>query len=362
MEPSRRSVLGLLAGAGASAALSSNGGAAAPDERAALLRALLDRNHQLHPEYRGGLSNHVSMGLRSLAAIGGSPAQLTAFAESKWPSLEPLTKEAAAPLGAEAFASQLGQRSAHNSFRALFERELAEHGRADTLRKYLPGLVSAIGAAAFHAVIRTGYGVRFDDDREVADGLAYWAIAYAPLGALPAPGTEPEPLAILSQLHRARRGQSDELGGSLIVGRMLSAARLPEFAPAVGALSLGADSLGKLAAAAARLYTSTGGNFTALHCMTGAHALRLLSPYLPQPELAMRYYWQAFVAAYLAVGAPELGEPPYGSEPDWRTILDAALASTDEHDLKLVDVAREEGTFYRKPIYRHAAALRMRLV
>ena len=39
----------------------------------------------------------------------------------------------------------------------------------------------------------------------------------------------------------------------------------------------------------------------------------------------------------------------------------AAVASLDEHDLKLVEIAREEEQCYRDEIYRRAAAQRVRL-
>jgi len=52
---------------------------------------------------------------------------------------------------------------------------------------------------------RTGYGVRFGDDREVADGLAYWATAFVPLGPV---GTERVPHALLESVHAARNAPS----------------------------------------------------------------------------------------------------------------------------------------------------------
>ena len=51
--------------------------AVATDDREAVMRALLDRNHGLHPEYNHGFSNHLSMGVvrwpRSAATPAASP-------------------------------------------------------------------------------------------------------------------------------------------------------------------------------------------------------------------------------------------------------------------------------------------------
>lgn len=367
MEPTRRGMLSYLVGAGALWNMEGSAQAGpAAEERASVLRQLLTRNHGLRPEYGPGYSNHVSMGLFALTALGGSAQQLTAFANDSWSPLEPLPKEAGPAVSRDSFRSMLGQRTALNGHRRLFAQEVSQLGRAATLEKYLPLLLPGLGAAAFHPLIRTGYGVRFGDDQEVSDGLAYWATAYLPLGELGAMGAEPEPSVLLSQLRAARTGKSGDSEAGLILDRMRNASRVPQFAPTVAALRPREDTLRRLAGVALELYTSTGGNFIALHAVTGTHGLRMLWPHVPQKELAVRYLWQALVAAYLTVGAPALAPAASpadpGHVPDWSQIVAKAVASTDPHDLKLVDVAREEGAFYREPGYRQAAALRLRLI
>jgi hypothetical protein len=328
-----------------------------------LLAALLAKNRELRPEYAGGLSNHVSMGLFSLSALGATHEQLSAFADASWPALEPMSKDHSTEVTAESFARLLGKPAALNGFRTLFQRELSTLGRADTLRKYLPTLLPGIGAAGFHALIRTAYGARFDDDDEIADGLSYWAIAFLPLGSLEEPGEHTEPLALLEKIRASRALGGQVLTGSLILERMRRAAELPAFSEAVAALRPETDTLAKLAAVALRLYTSTRGDFTALHAVTGTHACRLLLPFIRQPAQGVRYLWQALLAAYLALGTPVLEElAPSAPLPDWTTIVKKVLGSTDAHDIKLVDVAREEAAFYREPAYRYAAALRVGLI
>lgn len=375
MAPTRRGMLGYLLGClpGSGALLGSRAEAVAaprPQDRAGTLQSLLAKNRGLRPEFGPGYSNHVSMGLYALTALGGSAEQLRAFADDSWGPLEPLPREPGPSITRESFRSQLGQRSALNGYRSLFERELGQLGRAAMLQRYLPELLPGLGAAAFHPLIRSGYGVRFNDDGEVVDGLAYWAIAYLPLGPLgeSAAGQEPEtePRQLLRRLRAARHGKGGSNQGRLILDHLRSAAAVPEFAGTVAALAPREDTLRKLALLALELYAETRGNFTALHAVTGTHGLRMLWPHVAQRELAVRYLWQALVAAYLTVGAPELGEaPPSGGDrraPDWAQIVAKAVSSTDAHDLKLVDVAREEGAFYQEPAYRRAAALRLRLI
>jgi hypothetical protein len=372
MEPTRRGLLSYLMGTGALLGMGAQA-LAAPQregaERSGALRQLLTRNHGLRPEYGPGYSNHVSMGLYALSALGGSSQQLRAFADESWGPLEPLPKAAGPAVSRERFQSHLGQRAALNGYRNLFQREVSQQGRAATLERYLPQLLPGLGTAAFHPLIRTGYGVRFGDAREVADGLAYWATAYMPLGPLAAArsstaGSEAEPGVLLQRLREARQGKDSGTGSGLVLERMREAANVPEFGPTVAALQPREDTLRKLAAAALQLYTLTDGDFTALHAVTGTHALRMLWPHVSQKELAVRYLWQALAAAYLTVGTPALSpaKPVAGEAPGWPQLVAKVLASTDEHDLKLVDVAREEGAFYQDAGYRRAAALRLRLL
>lgn len=333
-----------------------------PTTKGEVLASLLQRNHELRPEYRGGLSNHLSMGLYSLSALGADTAQLQRFADSQWTHLEPLPAGPGPAIDAGNWKTRLGQRDAIRGYRALFTQAIARDGRDATLRKYLPDLLPGVGCDAFHALIRTGYGVRFGDDREVADGLAYWATAFVRLGPLGAVGRERDPRVLLESTHStpALAGRRD-LPGHLITGTMKSAAELPGFQSKLDALAPDDKTLKSLSAATVRLYAD-GTDFVVLHTVTGAHALRQLQPFITTPELGLRYFWQAVLAAYVAVGAPRVVDPPAGDVPAWNESLGRARASLDEHKIKLVDVVHEEGAFYGDPVYRRAAARRVKLI
>jgi hypothetical protein len=55
-------------------------------------------------------------------------------------------------------------------------------------------------------------------------------------------------------------------------------------------------------------------------------------------------------------------DPPASDVPAWNESLGLARASLDEHHIKLVDVAHEQGAFYADPLYRRAAARRLRSI
>lgn len=325
------------------------------------LAFLLGRNHELSPDFKGGYSNHVSMALYSLSALGATVAALARFAETQWAPLEPLPSDPGPRVTPDNWKALLGRHDAQNGFRALFSDEIAKLGRDATLRKYLPALLPGVGAAGFHALIRTGYGVRFGDDREVSDGLAYWATAFLPLGLLVTAGREPDPRALLLKANQTSALAGANLSSRLVHGKMKAASLLPGFSALASALGPNETTLPRIAASAIRLYVQSG-DFTALHAVTSAHAYRLLQPCIEPRAEGLRYFWQAFLAAHVSAGAPQVAEAPEDHVPPWTESVKRAISSRDAHDVKLVDVVREEDAFYHDPIYRRAAARRMRLI
>ena len=137
---------------------------------------------------------------------------------------------------------------------------------------------------------------------------------------------------------------------------MREVARKPEFQGVVDQLRIGPDSLKRVAEASLALYAGTM-DFCALHALTGSHWLRILWPVLPDPDLALRYFWQAIAALYPKIGFPDLPSAGQLEEwrhtptPDWPEIKAAAIACDDEHDISLTFSAFEEWKFYGDPLY-----------
>ncbi len=336
--------------------------AAEPDP--ALVGPFLVRNRERHPG--SPYSNHLSMGLLSLAALGASKEQIRAKGESELKGIWPF------PTGGPTvtrtnWQEHLGNADALPGLRAMFEQEIAARGMADMLRLYLPTLLPGLSAAAFHPLIRTGYGVRFGDTAEVAMGLAYWAITFWPLGPLVLTSDERDPTVALAAVRRVgpltpegRRAAGIDRPRLNIVKGMRWASTLPGFA-AASSLRTGDGSLDRIARAAVRLHVASGDNFTALHGVTGTHAYRMIEPFVADKGIGRRYLWQALVAAYVYIDAPDIGAPAaIGKLPSWNQVLAEAAASDDDHKLKLTDIAREECRHYDDPTYLQAAALHLR--
>ncbi len=309
------------------------------------LTELLDEGASFDAEYGGGLSNHRPMALLALARLGATEARLTAFAQAYSQRLQPAPPPARWPAG-DAWASRLGQRDAWPAYRDLFLHWLLTEDAGAVLRQALPRLMQGCGAAAFHGLIRTAYALQSGLGQELADALAYWACRWVTLEPSTAAGSVDDAETLLRQL-RTVQSDSDRIGQ-----RMKVAAATPQFQDTVAQLRVTVNTLPQLAALAAKAHAATG-NFTVLHLVTSAHAMRLLLPFVDEPVPALQAYWCAFAAAVCAAGlhATQVPQPQ-----PWRLLVSAARQSDDDHLIKLVDSCREEHRAYGgAPIWQQAA-------
>ena len=299
-------------------------------------------------EYGDGLSSHLPMAVLALHRLGAPAAQVRAFAQGYAVRLSPAPPPQAWPAGVD-WTSRLGERGAWPAYRELFARRLQQEGADTLLAALLPRLVQGCGGAAFHGLIRTAYAAHAARPRELADALAYWACRWADLGPLSeGAASETDPAVVLRQLPLPLY----PLAGRLIADRVAQVAALPGFGTAVARLQVDTQTLERLARGCAELYAASG-NFTVLHMLTSAHALRVLLPWLAAPDLAVRAYWQAFAAAWVASGA-RLGAP--AALQPWARIVAFARASDDDHVIKLVDSCREQQRAYGGAAWRCAAS------
>ena len=109
-----------------------------------------------------------------------------------------------------------------------------------------------------------------------------------------------------------------------------------------------------LARAAALAYAATG-NFTALHLVTATHAMRVIAPYAEDEARlpAWRWFWQAWAHGVVAARLQPKAPAPLLA---WDDIVPRAIASDDEHVVKLVDSAREEERAWGGDDWRAAAS------
>ncbi|MEO6278997.1 questin oxidase family protein [Roseateles sp.] len=312
----------------------------------AQLHHLLDAGQALSATYRGQMSNHLPMAQQALLELGASAARLQAFTEAGEAQLEPRVAARPARIVVE---RDLGRADSDATWRAHFAARIAELGSGGALREALALLLPGAGAIAFHGVLRTGHAVLAGHEGELAAGLAHWASHFMPLATADAS----PPLDLLDWLQAlATLPRPAYPSGSFITGRMQAWGDSPGFAAIAGRLRHGPDTLRDLALLAARTYAATG-NFTVLHLLTAGHAMSVLQPWWPSPELP-RGFSIAAAAGLLASGAAPalaLDRPP--SRP-WPALISAACAQDDAHVIKLTHAAWRLGRRWPDPAWRRA--------
>lgn len=323
------------------------------------LRTRLDDAARFDAEYGHNLASHLTMALVALARLGAGEQRLEQFAARYAERLHAAPPPEPWPSG-EPWKSGFGDPRTWPAYRTLFNDWLDHEGAGIVLAQALPPLMRGGGAAAFHGLIRCACAVAAGHSHELADALAYWACRWFTLGepqAETADSGECDPAEVLARLRIAKPR------APLIAERMALVAQHTAFAHSAAALRIDdpEQTLQLLATLAARLYAASG-NFTVLHLVTSAHALRVLLPWIDADDrrCAVRHYWQAFAAGHAASGLEPAatGGPPR----DWKKIVTAAIASDDEHLIKLVDSCRQQEHAYGGSVWREAASRALRAV
>jgi hypothetical protein len=323
------------------------------------LGTLLDASLNTGPEYGGGMSNHLPMALHALHALGAGAPRLQAFSAVYAPRL---AARAAPASNAKALPADWrdarGDFAAFDSLRLGFETLLRDQGHDATLRALLPALWPGAAGAAFHGLIRTAHAVQSGHQRELAAALAYWAARWKSLPAAPAP---PAPVAFAewaARLEAAALGT--RLPGRSITGRIDAVVQAPQntadAAYAAWADATALEGLMPLSDWAAGLYARSG-NFTVLHLVTATRAARVLWPWTTARGEVLQGLLRAVTAAVLASNlqpAAPLG--PDECLPAWPQLIEAAMASDDDHVIKLVHALVEERAAYGEGQRRQAAA------
>ncbi|WP_330960494.1 questin oxidase family protein [Photobacterium sp. 53610] len=288
---------------------------------------LIQQGLQFDPLYGPELSNHLPMALIALTRCGASPLQLQRFYQHHTPNLQPVRQQG----HIQETTPELGDRDSFPVFHQQFRQQLAAQGVTPTLQEWLPVLLPGLAASAFHALIRLSYALEADDADEIAMALAYWASEYQPLGAL----TLTDRYQAEEQLAQAyQRFHHVHIQPWIITERIREVVAHPDYRP----LAAVPDTLNE--ADMARLtigYYLASNDFTLLHGVTSFDALRQLLPYVPDRQLALAYYWQAYVAAFCSAQMlhPISSSPVTDIDPDWPSWFSAVTEMSDDHHIKL---------------------------
>lgn len=218
-----------------------------------------------------------------------------------------------------------------------------------TLVQALPTLLAAPESMAFHGAIRLAYALESGHAAEQQAALQAWLDDAQPLGPALAAHPGQRPLRQTLDAVRADAGLAlPPREGGTIVDALAAAHALPAFAAHIPSPQLSLDAL---AEASLAVYLATH-DFTALHLVTGTHALRVILEAARAQGLVvdegqvLRTLWRAWLAAYVSIGRPvpawALVHAGQAAETDWQQQLPALHASLNDHRVKLADAARQE--------------------
>lgn len=319
------------------------------------------------PDLRNGLTNHAPMAVEALAAMGRADAVLPWLAGYRTGFLP--RPSGRARIERDAWQAALGHEDRFADWVAFFRDELSEAPWQAVVARWSVRLAPAQCAAATHGVIRVAHAARSLAQAEtplrrdeLADGLAYWAATHQTLPTAPFDG-------------RARRA-ADALGAVPVVppaarrftGTIVSSLQALEefapFAPTIGLLDV-TGSVEKVVSDVsetfARVFVANAHDvLTAIvfvHAVTSVAALRSLVPYVPDVAAreAVRWSWQASAALYATFSsAPAAVDvaPPRASN---AALVDQAIATRDEHAIKMTEACLREWALRPSPAYLAAA-------
>ena len=298
-----------------------------------------------------GLANHGPMAAEALVQLGRADA-VAGWVDHYRMRLDEAPPPAARPLGEEDWPDALGRADRYPEWLALFEREVADRPVAAVVGEWAPRLLPGAIGAATHGLIRTGHAVRGLSAAdtgprrlEVAAALAFWASSYR---ELPGPPLLIGAEGVTRALEDLPYLPEEAPEAFLISDRVASVALIAdEFEQAVASLGWNSGAVGlldQLAAGGALAYlrnADAGGAIGLLHSVTAPLACELLLPWLAPEDrdAALGYVWQAVAALHVAYDVDRAEPVPAGTAPPAEDLVERALASGDEHAIKLTEAA-----------------------
>jgi|SRR5215831_7064227 len=343
------------------------GGAAKAASNADVIDEALGLLARTGPEF-GGLSNHGPMAAEALVALGRPDAVLP-WVNRYRKRLQPPPSERNRITAADGWRGALGDFTRVGDLTALFDRELAAAPWRDVLARWLVRLVPGTAAVLFHGLLRTAHAARSlgrgetaPRRHELACALGYWAARFQPLPAraMAAPrGARPS--QVVAGLERVPPGRN--VSGFQVAVRELQA--LASFPPVIDRVDTSGDGgafLSDLTAIFARTYLANADArpIAFVHGVTGPAAARLLTPFAPAEARRdlLRFTWQAAAGLYCAFAHHPPATALAGAAPAPRRedLVERAVATQDEHAIKLTEACLREHAAQPDPVYSLAAA------
>jgi hypothetical protein len=303
-----------------------------------VLDEALARLGQFGPEFGGGLSSHGPMVAEALVRLGRGDA-VSSWVDGYVGRLEP-------PVAPSGRQPELGAMATIGDWELRFAGQLAEAPWDDVVRSWVPRLAPGLMAAATHGWLRTAHAVRSLRSRqsperlaELARALAYWAGRYQ---EVPGPVTPHGALTVAAGV-AALPSRRPAVDGLIFEAVRVTLDGDDEFATAVDAVDARKVDVDGLLAAAASEVLARGATdpVVYVHTLTPTAAIRPVADLLDPTdrERVLGSTWRtiaALVSTYRLPPADPVIEP---ADVDADDVVDRAVASGDEHAIKVAEAA-----------------------
>lgn len=303
-------------------------------------------------------ANHAPMVLTALSRLGAPDSRLDRY-YSRLIFPQPVDGGSVhdTPITEGTWSAHLGDMRHYRGYCNYFLGRLRELGAKPLLHTHLDTVLPGLGASAYHALLRLAYAVDAGHDKEIAFALAGLAAGFIPSPDSPPLSKPASPSEILEALSGLASLRSVEPDPRSISGRFQQFYSQGDFAR--GLRPVRVDPLrpldeisGLLADALARTR-----DFSILHGVTSCHALRLVLPYCHDVPGTVSRYWHSICAVYLAARnkGVRFDHPLPTATLSWDELKQRALASDNEHVIKLTYTCLREDENYGRRIYRDLA-------
>lgn len=284
-------------------------------------RSMLAKNiNDYQVTYGARLFNHLSITLSALCYVDADSEHISAFYEQYIQRLDSRCSE-------QESSCPIAQQSA-----ILFDyyrKNLDDKGVEQTLSVELQQLLPGIIAGGFYGLNRLASAIETQEKNEIAMALVCWRLYYLELGEITSSVSKP-PTSILRNLAKVIGNFRFPAGN--VCDRVRSVLTLHDYhhndnQPEIISMTILAD-------ATIKAYQMSG-DFTMLHALTGTASLNTILPYCSDKELALRYFWQACVAAYLSTGGAPMTVVEKSPLLPWQEIFTFCHQSPNEHLIEL---------------------------
>lgn len=290
-------------------------------------------------------SNHVPMALIALAKLGATDQRLKEYYDK---GIEPLVEVSKNELviNKENFSKHLGDQAAYDAYYRFLYQEYDQQGRKSFLNKYLDFFADGVFTHLFHPLIRISYALEVDDVEEIIAGFAYFSAHYQKsLVNDLSKESEKDVLTLAKQLSKAFAGDATPLSEVLSKLEVIESSK--EFHEIVSKMKFNEMSLAAIVDFNRRIYTSKP-NIFSLHMVTSAYAIRTVMPYIKNKNRLLRYYWYAIAVIYTVLDCVDVSlSKSIERQLTIDEIKRKAMASNNEHVIKLAHACLQEAEFYK---------------